>query len=178
VRGLVAAQRGDPERAEELLRESLRVQARRPEPHESGRTLLHLGTVLRRANRKRDAHETLTEAVRTLDSCGSRVWADRARSDLERISGRALRSGALTGTESQIAALVAAGRSNHEVARALSLSPKTVEWNLSKIYRKAGVRSRELAAKLARRRAVCSKSGGSPGFARATVGVDNDERGR
>jgi hypothetical protein len=32
------------------------------------------------------------------------------------------------------------------------LSPKTIEWNLSKIYRKLGVRSRtELAAKLARR---------------------------
>ncbi len=29
----------------------------------------------------------------------------------------------------------------------MSLSPKTVEWNLSKIYRKLGVRSRtELAA--------------------------------
>jgi DNA-binding NarL/FixJ family response regulator len=33
------------------------------------------------------------------------------------------------------------------VALALHLSPRTVEWNLSKIYRKLGVRSRtELAA--------------------------------
>ena len=37
-----------------------------------------------------------------------------------------------------------------EVADALFISPKTVQWNLSKIYRKLGVRSRtELAAKLA-----------------------------
>jgi DNA-binding CsgD family transcriptional regulator len=36
------------------------------------------------------------------------------------------------------------------VADALFISPKTVQWNLSKIYRKLGVRSRaELAAKLA-----------------------------
>jgi len=119
VRGLIAAQRGDPRRAEELLRESLAVQARRPEPNESGRTLLHLGAMLRRANRKRAARETLAEAVRTLDACGSRVWADRARSELERIGGRPRRRGALTGTESRIAELVAAGRSNHEVAPGL-----------------------------------------------------------
>ena len=155
VRGLVAAERGDAEHAEEMLRESLRVQARRPEPHESGRTLLHLGSVLRRANRKRAARAALEEAVRTLDGCASSVWADRARSELARVSGRPPQTGSMTATEEQIARLVAAGKSNHEVARTLSLSPKTVEWNLSKIYRKLGVRSRtELAAKLARRQAV------------------------
>jgi DNA-binding CsgD family transcriptional regulator len=44
---------------------------------------------------------------------------------------------------------VAAGRSNAEVAKELVISPRTVEWNLSKIYRKLRVRSRaELTAKL------------------------------
>jgi hypothetical protein len=48
---------------------------------------------------------------------------------------------------------VAAGRSNAEVARELILSTKTVEWNLSKVYRKLGVRSRsELAARVAEQR--------------------------
>jgi DNA-binding CsgD family transcriptional regulator len=155
VRGLVAAERGDAERAEELMRESLRVQARRPEPHESGRTLLHLGSVLRRANRKRAARAALEDAVRILDGCGSSALADQARSELARVSGRPPQTSSMTATEEQIARLVAAGKSNHEVAQALSLSPKTVEWNLSKIYRKLGVRSRtELAAKLARRQAV------------------------
>jgi DNA-binding CsgD family transcriptional regulator len=56
----------------------------------------------------------------------------------------------LTPTEERVAALVAAGRTYREVADALFISPKTVQWNLSKIYRKLGVRSRsELAAKLA-----------------------------
>ena len=60
--------------------------------------------------------------------------------------------GKLTPTELRIAQLVARGRSNHEVARELFISPKTVEWNLSKVYRKLMVRSRtELAAKLTRR---------------------------
>jgi DNA-binding CsgD family transcriptional regulator len=58
-------------------------------------------------------------------------------------------SGALTPTEERVAALVAAGGTYREVADALFVSPKTVQWNLSKIYRKLGVRSRaELAAKL------------------------------
>ena len=50
--------------------------------------------------------------------------------------------------ETQIAALVSSGRTNSEVAVALQISRKTVEWNLSKIYRKLGVRSRtELATR-------------------------------
>jgi DNA-binding CsgD family transcriptional regulator len=52
--------------------------------------------------------------------------------------------------EHRIASLVAQGRTNQQVADELFVSPKTVEWNLSKIYRKLQVRSRaELAAKRA-----------------------------
>jgi DNA-binding CsgD family transcriptional regulator len=59
----------------------------------------------------------------------------------------------LTATEREIARLVATGRRNKEVAATLSVAVRTVEWNLSKVYRKLGVRSRtELAAHLARRR--------------------------
>ena len=55
----------------------------------------------------------------------------------------------LTKTERRIVALVADGRTNHEIGDLLQLSPKTVEWNLTKIYRKLHVRSRgELTAKL------------------------------
>jgi DNA-binding CsgD family transcriptional regulator len=58
----------------------------------------------------------------------------------------------LTETEHEIARLVATGQRNKEVAAALSVAVRTVEWNLSKIYRKLRVRSRtELAAHMARR---------------------------
>ena len=58
-------------------------------------------------------------------------------------------AGQLSETERQIVELVVAGRRNREVAAELSLSPNTVAWNLSKIYRKLGVTSRtELAARL------------------------------
>jgi DNA-binding CsgD family transcriptional regulator len=52
----------------------------------------------------------------------------------------------LTGGEERIAGLAAGGRRNEEIARELGLSPKTVEWTLTRVYRKLGVRSRtELA---------------------------------
>jgi DNA-binding CsgD family transcriptional regulator len=59
----------------------------------------------------------------------------------------------LTSTERRIAKLVARGLRNDEVAGELGISPKTVEWTLTKVYRKFGVRSRtELAATLAKSR--------------------------
>jgi len=46
----------------------------------------------------------------------------------------------------QIAPSVAEGQSNREVAAALYVMPKTVEFHLTRIYRKLGLRSRsELA---------------------------------
>jgi DNA-binding NarL/FixJ family response regulator len=81
------------------------------------------------------------------------VFAERAAAELSRLAGRRPAPGRLTETERRVAELVARGKSNHEVARELHLSPKTVEWNLSKIYRKLGVRSRtELAVQFAKQR--------------------------
>lgn len=57
------------------------------------------------------------------------------------------RAPTLTETEERIACLVVLGWTNDEVARAVDLRPKTVEWHLSRVYRKVGVRGRtELAA--------------------------------
>ena len=79
----------------------------------------------------------------------SAVTADAELQDVIRQA----RPGALTATEQRVAELAASGRSNHEIARSLFMSPKTVEWNLSKVYRKLRVHSRtELTAKLAARR--------------------------
>jgi DNA-binding CsgD family transcriptional regulator len=62
-----------------------------------------------------------------------------------------------------VAELIAAGRTYREAADALFISPKTIQWNLSKIYRKLGIRSRaELAAVLARRGEDASPRGNTP----------------
>ena len=64
------------------------------------------------------------------------------------MGGRAPTAG-LTPTELQVAELIAAGRTYREVAAELFISPKTVQWNLSKVYRKLDIRSRaELPGRL------------------------------
>jgi DNA-binding CsgD family transcriptional regulator len=150
--GLLLAAQGDHERAIA----SLEAAALAPElpqgvnPFELARTLLALGTVQRRAQHKRVARETLEQAVGIFERLGARVWSEKARSEIRRIGGRTTSDGGLSETERQIVELVVAGRRNREVAAELSLSPNTVAWNLSRIYRKLGVASRtELAARMA-----------------------------
>ena len=64
----------------------------------------------------------------------------------ERLQSRELFREQPTPREMQIAPSVAEGQSNREVAAALYVMPKTVEFHLTRIYRKLGLRSRsELA---------------------------------
>jgi DNA-binding CsgD family transcriptional regulator len=148
-RALLSAAAGDSDAAYASLDTALELHEQLQEPFERGRTLLVRGTLQRRNRKKRPARESLTEALAVFDELGARLWSERTRAELGRIGGRAPATpGVLTPTEERVAALVAAGRTYREVADALFISPKTVQWNLSKIYRKLGVRSRaELAAK-------------------------------
>jgi DNA-binding CsgD family transcriptional regulator len=151
-RGLLLAAQGKHEAAIAML-ETAAVEPDPPQgvnPLERARTLLALGTVQRRAQHKRDARETLKLAAGRFERLGARLWAARARAELGRIGGRIGSADELSETERQIVELVVAGRKNRDVAAALSLSPNTVAWNLSKVYRKLGVSSRtELAAHIA-----------------------------
>jgi DNA-binding CsgD family transcriptional regulator len=147
-RALVLAARGDLDGALAAADEAVQVHEQLPLPFERARTLLVRGTVERRAKRKREARDTLTKALEIFDGLGAVLWADKTRAELARIGGRAPSSLELTPTEDRVAALVAAGSTNREVADALFISIHTVEANLKRIYRKLGVRSRtELASK-------------------------------
>jgi DNA-binding CsgD family transcriptional regulator len=151
TRGLLSAARGAETESITLLEEAVAELEELPRPFELGRALLSLGAVARRQRRRRLARDSLSRAVGVFERIETPLWAAKARSELGQIGGRRAPPGKLTPTEQRIAELVASGRSNAEVARALYVSPKTVEWNLSKIYRKLHVTSRtELAAKLAR----------------------------
>jgi DNA-binding CsgD family transcriptional regulator len=146
---LVLAARGDLDGASAAADEAVRQHDRLPLPFELGRTLLVRGTVERRAKRKREARGSLTKALEIFEGLGAALWADKARDDLARIGGRAPSTLALTPTEDKVAALVASGSTNREVAEALFVTVHTVEAHLKRIYRKLGVRSRtELASKL------------------------------
>ena len=146
-RSLIAAARGDLDGALASLERALSRHELVPVPLDRARTLLALGATRRRARMKRPAREALEQALAIFDELGARLWAEKARAELERIGGRrAPASGELTPTEQRIAALAAEGRSNKEIAAALFVTPKTVGTQLSRIYRKVGVHSRtELA---------------------------------
>jgi DNA-binding CsgD family transcriptional regulator len=148
-RGILHAARGDHDGAINAL-ELAAVEPEPPQevnPFELARTLLALGTVQRQAQQKRAARETLERAAEIFERLGARLWLERTHSEIRRIGGRTASGAKLSETERRIAELVAAGHRNQEVAAELSLSPNTVAWNLSKVYRKLGVSSRtELAA--------------------------------
>jgi len=147
-RALVLAARGELEAASAAAARALGEHDGLPLPFELGRTLLVSGTLERRAKRKKEAREALSGALEIFEGLGAALWADRTRAELARIGGRAPSSLALTPTEERVAALVATGSTNREVADALFVSVHTVEAHLKRIYRKLGIRSRtELASK-------------------------------
>ncbi len=149
-RGLLHLAAGASADALAELGRALDELARLPLPFERARTLLALGTAQRHARQRRAARGTLEEALLLFDGLGASLWAERARSELGRISGRARSRGELTPTELRVAELVAQGLTNKEVAAALYVAPRTVEGTLSRVYAKLGVRSRtELAGRLA-----------------------------
>lgn len=111
------------------------------------------GEWLRRTRRRREAREPLREALELFERIGARGFAERARSELvatgehSRVRSDATRD-LFTAQESQIAQLVAEGKTNAEIASNLFISRSTVEYHLHKMYRKLGVRSRTQLARL------------------------------
>jgi DNA-binding CsgD family transcriptional regulator len=145
-RGLVAAARGDQPVAIRRFEQALAWEERARIPFDHARTLLLLGVSRRRAKQKAAAREALGQARTLFEGLGAALWAEKARAELARIGGRTASPDVLTPAEQRVAELVAAGRTNKEVASALFLTDRTVEGHLTSIYRKLGIRSRvELA---------------------------------
>ena len=133
---------------EEALRDAVDRAEALSMPFDRGRALLSLGQLELRGRRRRDARRSLTQALELFTDLDTPPWADRTRAELARIGGRTASRDDLTPAETRVAALVADGRTNNEVAAELFLSVNTVESTLRRVYRKLGIRSR---AELARR---------------------------
>jgi DNA-binding NarL/FixJ family response regulator len=119
-------------------------------PMETARTLLALGAAQRRAKQRADARSSLQAALNLFTALGAQLWVARAQAEIGRLGGRRARErDELTPTERRVAALAADGRSNREIAAELFVAERTVEANLTRVYRKLGVRSRtQLARRL------------------------------
>jgi DNA-binding CsgD family transcriptional regulator len=111
------------------------------------RAHLLYGEWLRREKRPRDAREHLRSAYETFAEIGAEAFAERARRELaatgETVRRRTVESReVLTPQETQIARLAGEGRTNPEIGSQLYISPRTVEYHLSKVFTKLGLSSR------------------------------------
>jgi DNA-binding CsgD family transcriptional regulator len=115
-------------------------------PLDRGRALLAAGDALRRLGQRSRAADKLDAAKQVFAELGAPLWVARAEKELRRARPRPRRGRELTSAERGVAALVAAGRTNREVAAELFTTVGTVEVHLTRVYRKLGLRSRtELA---------------------------------
>ena len=141
-RSMWLAARGDVEAAARMAQRRDGRHDRLPMPFERARTLLLLGQLQRRQRQKERSRATLREALQAFDAMGTPLWANRARAELARAEVVPTDDLALTPSERRVAELAASGMTNRDVAAALFISPKTVEANLARIYRKLGIRTR------------------------------------
>jgi ATP/maltotriose-dependent transcriptional regulator MalT len=141
-RAMLQAARGDVTAAMASVEEAMAQHQRLSMPFECARTQLLSGQLQRRLRRRDAASAALRGARDTFEQLGATIWAERAETELVRgVSGRARNAG-LTAAEERVAELAVSGLTNRDIAAAIFLSPKTVEVNLSRIYRKLGIRSR------------------------------------
>ncbi|HVV21868.1 MAG TPA: LuxR C-terminal-related transcriptional regulator, partial [Pseudonocardiaceae bacterium] len=133
--------------AEDLYVEAIDRLGRSRVPVYLARAQLVYGEWLRRRGRRVDARVPLRAAHRSFADMGAEAFAARATRELLATGERARRrvaetQGQLTPQETRIASLARDGRSNPEIATLLSISPRTVEYHLHKVFTKRGITSR------------------------------------
>jgi DNA-binding CsgD family transcriptional regulator len=151
ARGRQLGATGDLAAARRAFDESLELLAGMPLRYDLARVNFAYGQTLRRAGKRRDADTIISTARDIYVSLGAHTYVQRCERELK-AGGLHMIRGArghaeLTPQEEAVTSLVAQGLSNREVAAELYVSPKTVQYHLTRIYAKLGVRSRsELAA--------------------------------
>ena len=134
--------------------------------YEIARVRWRLAEALAEAGRRDEAEEQWRQAANTADALTARPLR-RALDDLGRrarigtapdlADGAVLAS--LTSREREVLRLIAAGRSNREIASVLFIAPKTASVHVSNILAKLGAASRTEAAAIAHREGLAGPAG-------------------
>jgi ATP/maltotriose-dependent transcriptional regulator MalT len=142
--GTVALADGDPSTAIAALRRAWTTWCDIDAPYEAARARLAIGLACRDMSDDDTAAMELAVARKAFDELGA--VADVARLDaLTRPGTTTGAAGGLTGRELEVLELVAAGKTNRQIATDLVISEKTVARHLSNIFTKLGVSSRAAA---------------------------------
>lgn len=151
ARGRLHGARGDIHAARRSFEASLELLDGLPLRYDAARVNFAFGQTLRRAGKRRQADEVISTARELYMSLGAATYVARCDRELKAGGLHQPRTDRpdvnLTPQEEAVTALVAQGLSNREVAAELFVSAKTVQYHLTRVYAKLGVRSRsELAA--------------------------------
>ncbi|HMH35556.1 MAG TPA: LuxR C-terminal-related transcriptional regulator, partial [Streptosporangiaceae bacterium] len=126
--------------------------------YEIARTRWRLAEALAEAGRRDEAAEQWHQAVQIADRLAARPLrralddlARRARIGTAEAHGDGAVLASLTSREREVLRLIAAGRSNREIASVLFIAPKTASVHVSNILGKLGAASRTEAAAIAHR---------------------------
>ncbi|MFC7339858.1 LuxR C-terminal-related transcriptional regulator [Saccharopolyspora griseoalba] len=152
ARGRLHGARGDVAAASASFDEALELISALPLRYDQARINFSYGQALRRLRRRAQADVVLSAARDGFAAMGATTYVERCDRELK--AGGVHRARAepapktLTPQEEAVTRLVARGMSNKEVAAELFLSSKTVQYHLTRVYAKLGIRSRaELAAR-------------------------------
>jgi DNA-binding CsgD family transcriptional regulator len=177
ARAAVLVANGEPEAADGMIAEAVALADSAGNPLLSARCGALAGIALAARGRRVRAIAELQRSEQTLWACGAVREADAAARELRRLGQRVSRRtrapgehsrlASLSPREHEVAALVASGKTNREVAAVLFLSERTVGNHLARIFDKLGVHSRAALATLVAREAggrdVAAPHGGGRG---------------
>ncbi len=142
----IAAMTSPDTDADELYRAALTHPGIAEYPFDHARIQLAHGMWLRRVRRHTEARAALERAAEAFDHLGAHPWAERARAELRAAGASVKRSlgqpDPLSAQQRRIAELAAAGSTTKQIAAELSLSPRTVDSHLYRLFRTLDVTRR------------------------------------
>lgn len=152
ARGRLTAARGDIDTSRKEFEQALAHLDTLPLPYDRARVNFAYGQTLRRAGKRREADTVLQNARDAYVTLGARTYVERCDRELKAGGLHAGRTAPglsrLTPQEQAVAQLVSSGATNQQTALDLFISVKTVQYHLTHVYAKLGIRSRsELAAR-------------------------------